>query len=196
MRVLISAILVFLLITSCDNTLSNVTSEEIESSPEGAAITAYDHDPDLFRATIEEGGRIIEEGDLLNGEKHGSWIEFANDGPVKSITTYLKGIKHGASIKIDRNNIVTEKANYSNGVLDGEFILFSRRRIIEERNYEKGMLQGSLKKYYNSGNIMEESTYKNDKIDGLAKWYDKEGAISFAYLYKDGVLIDENPDLD
>ncbi|MFY0602221.1 MAG: toxin-antitoxin system YwqK family antitoxin [Cyclobacteriaceae bacterium] len=198
MRVLSLAALMVFLFAACDKASTTGSDVVIESeeAPEGATLVPYEDTPGLVRATVRVGELITLEGDLLDGKRHGSWIEFDTQGPVKSLITYMNGKRHGVSLVFDRNGTVSQKSIYSNGLLHGEFKDFNRRRLIEEKTYVKGKLEGVVKKYYTSGTVMQEAPYKNGLMDGLAKWYDEDGNVSIAYLYENGDLVDKDPELD
>ncbi|MEM1408036.1 MAG: toxin-antitoxin system YwqK family antitoxin [Bacteroidota bacterium] len=184
--------LIPLILFACSQSpeLSEASLEGLASVPAQAKKEPYADNPNLVKVTVERApGLPSEQGDYLNGQKHGTWTAYHNNDLVKSITTYLNGVKQGTHIEIDDRGQLLLKAYYHNGEYDGSYLAYKRTKVVERRFYKDGKLEGTLNKYYDNGNIMEESIYQNGKLNGVAKWYDQEGNVTLEYEYQDGQLI-------
>lgn len=176
----------------------NETPVILETSliPSTAEVSAYGDVEGLSKATQRSDQRIVAEGDVLNGLKHGSWITYDKEGAITLLETFNEGKKQGVALKFDKQGYVETKSYYHSDQLDGEYVVYKRKKVIETRNYNNGVLNGPLTKYYDNGTLMQEAPYVDGKLHGLAKWYDQEGNLSIAYRYEDGELVDKNPELE
>lgn len=175
------------------------TVYESKSYPVGAILESYNEIPGLVKVTYRDPGDedvILAEGDYLEGEKHGVWVEYdAKKRIPVLIQTYHKGELQGVEIKLT-NGTVTEKTFFHKGQKHGQSIVYnSARKVQEVKNYQWGTLEGMVKKYYKTGELMEEALYQQGQLNGLSKWYDQEGNIKFQYMYAEGQLVDENPEV-
>ncbi len=186
-------ILITLLIISCSTTKENTTEDvnQYEDLPKGSIVESYDDGSGIERAYIPNNKRIVLEGELKDGKRHGTWTNYYANGIVRDITTYQNGLKEGIAITIDARGDLTSKAYYHQGKLEGEYLNYDGRRITEKRFYNNGLLEGTLTKYYRNGKVMEESPYKNGVRHGLSKWYDQQGNLTIQYEYDNGELVSE-----
>ncbi len=154
--------------------------------------TAYPGESDLSKAVKKNAqGAIEEEGDLLAGKKHGTWISYdLNRNYINEIVSYRNGVEHGVTLKMN-NGRPSEKLYYANGLIHGTREQYSNtNKLTLKSNYVNGQLSGESAKYYQDGTIKEESFYKTGKLDGKAKYYDQEGKLLFEYTYKNGVKVE------
>ena len=89
---------------------------------------------------------------LLNGKRHGSFIEYFING----------------QIKLDYN--------YKNGEIGGVYKSYYENGQIEKNcNYINGKFDGPYKSYYENGNLMDQLHYKNGNKDGqFQSFYDNK----------------------
>lgn len=188
--------LILILTLSCNETENN--NENWAVYPPGAEVEEYKDIPGLAKVTLYDSkGILVGEGDYLNGQRHGTWVEYEPyTKVVRIMDTYYKGKLHGVSLRINRDGKLTAKRSYYQDQLHGSTLIFENNKVIEEKNYTYGVLEGVSIKYYENGNKMEEANFVNGEMDGLAKWYDREGNLKFQYLYKNGKLVDKNPESD
>ena len=139
----------------------------------------------------DASNQLLEEGDLLNGKKVGTWVSYhIRNGLIENITSYNNdGVLHGLFAKIDDRGDLKEKAFYVNGLLEGTRYVYYFTRIKEESEFKNGKLDGSRKVYYDSGEIQEEGFFKDGKRHGVTKWYNEEGEVTIEYEYKNGEKI-------
>ncbi len=147
---------------------------------------------DIKRATLTDvKGKIIEEGTIQNGHKHGMWVLYYKDRDVPvSITNYVNGVPNGPQFEFGQYGHMEKMCSYTNNVLDGRFAKLKNIRKTEEGFYENGILEGNYKKYYDGRNdVQQELNYKHNKLDGDIIYYNEEGKATMKYLYKDGEKV-------
>jgi len=146
----------------------------------------------LVRAIKKNGvGRTMEEGTLLNGQKHGAWIIHDDvKQNIIEIVNYHEGKKCGVSVKPNFAR-EKEKSYYANDLLHGPKETYGNNaKPTMSSNYVNGQLEGKVVKYYEDGKTLkEESNYKNGKMDGSSKYYDQEGNVKLEYMYKNGKMV-------
>ncbi|MGB1242584.1 MAG: toxin-antitoxin system YwqK family antitoxin [Chitinophagales bacterium] len=193
-RLIISLCLIVSLLTACgENTGKTSAAKSIPVKAGNFQLTPYPGLGGLQKAVKKDAqDNIEEEGDLLNGEREGTWVTYhkgIKSHLMEGVTAYRKGIKHGAYLKMDNRGSLTEKGYYVNGNLDGRVIVFERGRIKEETDYKAGQIDGERKRYYSNLKLQEAGTFKNGKRDGYARWYDEEGNVTIEYQYKNGEKV-------
>ena len=68
--------------------LSNASIQGLASVPAHAKKEPYADNPNLVKVTIEQTpGLPSEQGDYLNGQKHGTWTAYQNKGPILKLMT-------------------------------------------------------------------------------------------------------------
>ena len=157
--------------------------------PDNAIIREYDHIPDLYFASFQPEDGIVEEGDVLEGLRHGIWTRYFKTGKVEVISAYHLGLKNGPQIQFDDSGYIISKSNFENDLLEGDYRIYHRGQILERRTYRDGEMNGLFQKYYRDGTIMEESYYKDGVMHGTGKWYDAEGKLAIQYEYENGELV-------
>ena len=180
---------IFLVVFACSESGSAVSVSE--GLPQGVVLTNYEDGSGLQKALVNINGSIVQEGDVLNNKKHGSWIIYTNSGQLQTISTYNQGIKQGTETQYDAQGFITSLTNYAGGNMHGECKWFKRGKVIQLKRYHKGQLNGIQEKYYPNGNIQEKMNYVNGKIDGEATWYNQEGEETIRYTYNMGELVDD-----
>jgi len=184
----------FIVLVGCSQT--ETTAPVTSELPPEIVLLDYDEETGLRRGVLKSGETVLEEGDVLKGQRHGTWLTYYPDGKIQTITSYLNGKKQGPEIQIDNSGYITTKSPYVQGNLHGEFKGYTRGRITDRRNYAGGKLHGLKQRYYPSGTIMEESYYVNGTIDGEARWYNQQGEITIKYTYDNGELVDDGSGSD
>ncbi len=178
-------------IVFCFSCETNTTSSGGELVPLGAERITYE-DSEVSYVYSQVDGNTLQEGNEVDGQKHGAWLTYDDKGSISALTTYHYGKKEGITIAFDKQGYPSVKSNYHHDQLSGDYRVFKRGKVIETRNYIDGQLEGPVKKYYESGKMLEESNYRNGQLDGIAKWYDQQGELTIAYRYENGELVDKN----
>lgn len=154
-------------------------------------MSAYDGMGGLQKAVKKDAqDKLLEEGDMLNGKREGTWVTYhTRNGLIESITSYKNGIKHGLEAKIDDRGDLKERAFYVNGLLEGTRYVYYFTKVKEESNYKKGKLDGLRKVHYDTGEIQQEMNFKEGKQHGIAKYYNKEGEVTIENEYNMGEKV-------
>ncbi len=147
---------------------------------------------DMKRATLTDvKGKILEEGTILNGRKHGMWVIYHKDRDVPaSIGSYVGGIPNGPLFEYGQYGHMEHMCSYTNNVLNGRFAKLKNIRKTEEGTYVNGLLDGNFKKYYEGRDVVQqELNYKQNKLDGEIIYYSDKGEATMKYTYKDGEKV-------
>ena len=122
-----------------------------------------------FCCEMEEVTREV--GDYKDGEKHGKWISYLEDGEIWYEENYIDGKEHGEFILYGYGN----------------YNIFHKLKL---ENKKDGTLDGKSIHYHINGEINSIVNYVDGKEDGKNIFYDKDGRIYWSGNYKDGVLVD------
>lgn len=131
-------------------------------------------------------------GEVLNGQKEGTWTEYhPNMDLPHYIIQYKDGKIDGLYIEIDKQAYIMKKAEYKNDLLDGiSYEWFRGGRLSKKQEYKDGKLNGKTAIYYDNGFLQEESEYKEGKKNGVTTWYvyanKEQGGKVAMYTYADG----------
>lgn len=129
------------------------------------------------------------EGQVVNGQKEGSWVEYFNGDKYlpKRVVTFVHGQKNGLYMEIDNVGSITKQAEYKDDQLNGQVCCWYRGgRLSKMNTYKMGVLDGHQILCYEKGGIQEESNYVNGKRDGISTWYDENGNKMMTIEYKGG----------
>ncbi|TXF87867.1 hypothetical protein FUA23_17050 [Neolewinella aurantiaca] len=131
-------------------------------------------------------GRVIEQGFILNGNKHGTWTTYTIDSKApKTIMSYIEGALNGPYIEMDDMGRFALIANYKANVLDGPYGKYKIGRPELIANYVDGQLDGVMAEYdYRSNKIKQEVNYKMGKKHGPMRYFNEEGKITLEYVYE------------
>ncbi len=171
------------------------------SSPAPSAnLTGYSivdfPDSDMQKALrADAGGKIVEEGEILNGKKTGTWVVYHNGDNLiaNTITNYVDGKRNGIWMRIGTNNRVEAYGYYADDVKDGKWVTYNYSRREKEEEYKNGQLHGFQRTFYKTGKdgqIKEEIEWKNGVQDGVYRYYLEDGTISMDYVYKNNEIVE------
>lgn len=179
----------FLLFFACNQPVTE-DSSEISADLAGFELEKIAVLPGLRAFRLDPNGRVIEEGFVLNGKRHGTWMSYHDrKDQVKTITSYVDGLPHGAHLELTDRGQIMLRSYYSAGQLDGKFFRYRFGTVTEEANYVNGQLEGEYKKFHNNGKPEQESNFVNGKREGSAKFYNDKGELILDYVYKDGEIV-------
>ena len=198
------------------NTLSKEDMKDLSASFEFADMALFLRSTtrDIVGATTDvypSGKPRIYMPYSVNGELHGDYIEFYEDGKISYKITYENGIRHGKSISyLENGKIIGEtnyidgkkegksletfegmiqmKANYKNNKIDGDmFLYYPSGKLLQKRSFINGKAEGELIEYYENGVIKEKAYFINDKQEKEHFFYDEKGKLIKTDIYKNGV---------
>jgi len=190
MRQLLFICSILLILSSCGQEPKATSGAELSADLTGFEITEISGS-DLKRAVKKEAqtGAIEEEGTILNGQKHGTWITYytnENHRP-KTIAGYVNGALDGLFVQLsDRGNVELE-AQYRGGRLNGRWTKYRfGSRPERQIEYINDVQHGYYREFHNNGKLQKEAVYKNGKLDGKFVQYNEEQEKIIEYDYKDG----------
>ena len=153
---------------------------------------------------ILEKGKVIYEGEYLNGKRNGKGKEFHENGRLKFSGTYLNWERNGKGIEYNYDGTIRYEGEFLYGKLwnckindkindnisyeikNGKGFIkeYYRNQLIFEGEYLNGQRNGKGKEYYRNQLIFE-GEYLNGKRNGKGKEFYDTGGISFEgeYLY-------------
>ena len=198
------------------NTLSKEDKENLSTSFEFADMALFLRSTtrDIVGATTDvypNGKPRIYMPYSVNGELHGDYIEFYEDGNISYKITYENGIRHGKSISyLENGKIIGEtnyidgkkegksletfegmiqmKANYKNNKIDGDmFLYYPSGKLLQKRSFINGKAEGELIEYYENGVVKEKAYFINDKQEKEHFFYDEKGNLIKTDVYKNDV---------
>ncbi|MCY7008125.1 toxin-antitoxin system YwqK family antitoxin [Fusobacterium simiae] len=147
----------------------------------------------------------------VNGELHGDYIEFYENGQISYEITYENGLRQGKSITYLENgkiigetnyidgkkegksletfiDMIQKKANYKNNKIDGDmFLYYPSGKLLQKRSFVNGKAEGELIEYYENGVIKEKAYFINDKQEKEHLFYDEKGNLIKTDIYKNGI---------
>lgn len=181
------------------NSPANDSGSSVNSSESGTQsfkllgdkVDKNDFGNGLQQWIVYKNDVLIEEGEVLNNQKTGTWLEFHPNGFIKTSTSYYKDAKNGTYLLFSNRGALQERHYYKDNKLDGKKIKYTLSKIVLDEDYENGQLNGKRILYYDDGTIQEEGNFKDGKRHGNQKWYDQEGEVSIEYDYKNGEKIEE-----
>ncbi len=190
-------LVVFTFLLSCDSSnkpsSTSAGSGALETIPAAAEVIDLGS---IEKVMVKDAqGRIVEEGNALNGLKEGAWITYNEDGVPTTLTNYHKGVKLGVELTFDNNASLSTKSYQNGDNIEGEFRKYQNRNLSEIKTYENGILNGPHLTFYTNEKVQQEVNYVNGNFDGLARWFSQDGKLTIAYVYDDGELVDKNPNL-
>jgi antitoxin component YwqK of YwqJK toxin-antitoxin module len=142
-----------------------MTEEDYKNGVKEGVHTEYD-----------ETGKVVEEGEYLNGTEEGPWFTVSGDFYEKG--TYRDGLKNGkwtSLYLITKDNktdsILSFTGNFIDDNPDGKHIYYwENGKIKDEGNYITGKKDGDWIKYNTDGTMFLTITYQNGieiRYDGV-----------------------------
>jgi antitoxin component YwqK of YwqJK toxin-antitoxin module len=131
-------------------------------------------------------GRVIEQGFVLAGLKHGTWTTYSIDSKApETIVSYIEGALNGPYIEMDDLGRFALIANYKANMLDGPYGKYRIGRPELIANYVNGELDGPMAEYdYRNNKIKQEIIYKMGKKHGPMRYFNEEGKVTLEYIYE------------
>ena len=147
---------------------------------------------DFERAYKIEGKRIVEEGQVWNGKKNGTWVTYHNNPRnfPKVVITYVDGKRSGPYMEFNPFGQFLMVAHYQDDQLNGRMAKYDFTRIKEEIHYKDGEMDGLYTLYYdNSDQVQRTAEFKDGKENGWIRYYNEEGKLTMEYEYRNGEKI-------
>ncbi|MBK7410120.1 MAG: hypothetical protein IPL49_20920 [Saprospirales bacterium] len=187
MRLTLAFCLLSLLGTACQN------GENVETSGDFTGYTLEKIPGSSFqRAYKMVGDRLLEEGQLLNGQKNGTWVTYHGDikNFPKVIATYVNGVRTGPYMEVNEFGQFIIVAQYLNDQLNGRVAKYNFTRLSEELYYQNGVLDGPYTLFFENSDIKQRTAeFKNGVENGWVRYYNEEGKITVEYEYRNGEKV-------
>ena len=146
-----------------------------------------------------------------DGEQHGLWLAYHENGQLEWKGTYKDGKEHGPHEVYYESGQLRKTGAYKDGHQDGPWLAYHENGQLEcklackdgevqgpsEEYYENGQLKskgifkdgklhGPSENYYENGQLKSKGVFKNLKHDGLWEWYHENGQLHLEATFKDG----------
>ena len=132
-------------------------------------------------------GKIIYEGEYLNGKKNGKGKVYNDDGELIFEGELKDGIKWNGKGKIYNYGHLIYFGEIVKGKKNGKAKEYDDGKLIFEGEFLNGEREGNGKEFYGNGKIKIEGKYLKGKINGKVKEYDKwKGELIFEGEYLNG----------
>ncbi len=189
MRIFFSLLLALSLF-ACQDASSSASTVEVEKATfddQEFETTKIDGSDALRVERKGPQGRVLEQGFVLNGLKHGTWTTYNVDSKApQTIISYIEGALNGPYIEMDDMGRFALLANYKANVLDGPYGKYKIGRPELVANYVDGQLDGPMAEYdYRNNKIKQEVNYKMGKKHGPMRYFNEEGKVTLEYLYEE-----------
>ena len=153
------------------STLSEEDKDELDDSFEFADMSSFLRAAtgDIVGARTDKypnGKTRISMPYNVNGELHGDYIEFYEDGKISYKKTYENGIRQGKSMGYLENGKVIEEKNYVDGKKEGKALETFEGMIQMKANYKNNKIDGDMFLYYPSGKLLQKRKFINGKAEG------------------------------
>lgn len=126
----------------------------------------------------EDSTTVKYEGNIKNGNPHGLWRSYYDDGSLMSAVNYDNGKVHGIGYFYydKKGNIVMAEVNFENDKISGDYLKFydsgSRMAKIQ---YKDGLKNGVSEYYHKNGNLKMTTKYKKGEKNEKSILYDQKG---------------------
>ena len=127
---------------------------------------------------------------LLDGKRHGSFIQYYSNGQIKNDFNYKKGKLDGEYKEYRENGNLYIQTKYRKWKLDGTYKKYHPNgNLYIQTQYEKGKLDGEYKEYHENGNLYIQTKYKKDNKDGKTLSLYSSGDNYRYTCFKEGEIV-------
>ena len=138
------------------------------------------------KGTIREyvDGRIIYEGEYLNGKRNGAGKEYNKEGNLIFEGEYINGKRwNGKEKEYYYNNLINEKI-----YLNGKNWIETKYHQLKKKNINNNKEFIYIKRYDSKGTLISEGIFSNGAINGKGKEYDPSwGKLIFEGYYLNNI---------
>lgn len=157
-----------------------VGQRDVASAQEAKADTLINQTVNGIRQgrwRIEGKNGKVDEGNYVNGKKHGEWITMTKDSIRKSLVTFNMGVAEGLAIYYHPDGKEMERGIWKVDHWEGEYERFyaNGNKSCTFTYGEDGKRTGTQTYYHENGNKMYEGEWTKGKISGDLTVYNEEG---------------------
>lgn len=110
--------------------------------------------------TITENNITVSEIEMVEGVRNGKITNYFANKIVRETGYYQNGNKHGLWQMWDENGKLTAIANYDNGVKHGKWEVWDHKGTLRSSTeYANGKKAGTWKVWDENGNVLQESSF-------------------------------------
>ena len=125
--------------------------------------------PNGLSIQYSDSATIVTQGEFLDGEREGFWIEHVGD--IREEGSYIMGLRDGVWRAYHRDGQLFHTGSFIQGIPDGRHLFyFPDGTLKEEQNYVMGRRHRNWRKFYENGALFLTVTYNNDveiRINGV-----------------------------
>lgn len=148
------------------------------------------------RTGEEPGSEVIEEGMVLNGQRHGVWRSKFADGTLWIQYQYKHGELDGHVITHGPDGNLQADDQYKEGKLSGMSIGWhSNGRIAYEFHYLDGIREGPWTEWRADGKLKAQGESRRDRFEGRCSWFRENGDLDtkMSGRYENGKRVGDLP---
>ena len=138
-----------------------------------------------------DGGDVIHESiSYQDGLRHGSSIEWYENGQIKMEMKFKDGLESGETNLWYENGQLWAETSWENGKINGTFMSWRENGQPDtEEHYKNDSLQGTKKTWHENGQLATESKFENGELDGIFnRWYEN-GVLAETGKFKSGQKV-------
>ncbi len=161
---------------------------------------------------VTDEGRISAKGINNNqGNKHGEWKYYHNNGYLREREKFDNGVNIDTSYLYYSNGFLRLKIGFADGKADGDIKFFNNGVLNKNLPYQQGELgdgdyieyhpigtqkvyhklkagkaNGDYKEYFITGELYREGTFENGDLSAKRITYFRNGSVSYEEHFKDG----------
>lgn len=137
----------------------------------------------------EEGSKVCEyfthEGNL-----HGLFIHYGDNGKVLAKTVFQNGQRSGDSVFYDASGNIIASLYYTNGKQDGlQRYFYPDGEVRSEINFRDGLLEGPVCLYNSFGSLCRELFFVGGKREGRERIWNSDGLLIVEANFKQNVPV-------
>ena len=191
MKKIIFLSLSILILLSCGNNSSSSNSGPVSADLAGYTLIDFPGTSVQKARKVDGAGIVLEEGEVLNGTKSGTWVTYhPKENRIKTITSFINGKKNGVHMEMNNRGQVELQCFYVEDILDGKWAKYKfGSRKEKEVNYKMGKFDGIYKEFHTNGKLQKEIHYTNGIQNGPFRQYNDQAQMIMEYEYKNGEKI-------
>lgn len=142
--------------------------------------------PDAPESVHVEPGVV---GMLVDGKRHGVWIEAYADGSLRQIESFANDERDGIAVYFGEDGREVALGSYRNGASDGTWILHDEKGHLHVEGYDRGRREGPYLLFDEHG-LVSAGSYHDDREIGRWRRWDR-GRLDWDRVFLDGKLEGE-----
>ena len=125
----------------------------------------------------------------INGNRHGVYEEFYEDGPLFSTVSYVSGDRRGLFKRFHEDGSLAVRVPYSNGKRHGFYESFGEDGSLDSRgSYVNGKRHGLHEQFWPNGSLLKKHYYVNGIQHGVSELFNSKGLPTVKTFYVHGKL--------